>query len=89
MIFEIMMSLLCLLYDANMQYIPAHQINSREIKKTYPNLVENWFSESLAEFIQLGVNSMWIVFIHDARHNAGKLPGNATCANSHSVGLTK
>lgn len=62
MFFEIMMSLLCMLYDANVQYIPAHTVNSREIKKTYPNLVENWFSESLAEFIQLGVNSMWIVF---------------------------
>ncbi len=33
MFFEIMMSHICILYDANMQYIPAHLINSREIKK--------------------------------------------------------
>lgn len=32
MIFEIMLSFLCLLYDANVQYIPAHTVNSRETK---------------------------------------------------------
>ena len=32
MFFEIMMSHLCMLYDANVQYIPAHTVNSREIK---------------------------------------------------------
>ena len=32
MIFEIMLSLLCLLYDATVQYIPTHTVNSREIK---------------------------------------------------------
>jgi len=32
MIFEIMLSFLCLLYDANVQYIPAHTVNSCEIK---------------------------------------------------------
>ena len=32
MFFEIMLSFLCLLYDANVQYIPAHTVNSCEIK---------------------------------------------------------
>lgn len=33
MFFEIMLSYFCMLYDVNVQYIPAHTVNSREIKK--------------------------------------------------------
>jgi hypothetical protein len=32
MFFEIMLSYFCMLYDVNVQYIPAHTVNSRETK---------------------------------------------------------